>query len=98
MLTKVIYPFTLLSAVLASDPVAPSSFVVNFTTDVPGVISLNVTRASAPLGVDRFYAIVKDKFFDEAAFFRVVPNFVVQVRTRSKKYWCSFFVPSVLFF
>lgn len=37
-----------------------------------------MTRALAPLGADRFYALVKDAFFDQAAFFRVVPDFVVQ--------------------
>ena len=62
----------------ASDPQSPTSFVVDFETDVPGTMSINVTRSLAPLGSDRFYALVQDKFFDAAAFFRVVPNFVVQ--------------------
>jgi peptidyl-prolyl cis-trans isomerase A (cyclophilin A) len=62
----------------AADPRAPDSFVVDFVTDVPGTISVNVTRSLAPLGADRVHALVQDGFFDQAAFFRVVPGFVVQ--------------------
>lgn len=45
-----------------------------------GAMLLNVTRALAPLGADRLHALVLDHFFDAApaAFFRVVPKFVVQ--------------------
>lgn len=43
-----------------------------------GRILLEVTRAWAPLGVDRFYALLQDGFYNEAAFFRVVPGFVLQ--------------------
>ena len=68
----------LISVASAADPRAPESFQVEFETDVPGNMILNITRKSAPLGVDRFYALVNDRFFDQAAFFRVVPNFVVQ--------------------
>ena len=65
--------------VFAADPKSPDNYIVDFHTDVDGgVISVNVTRAWAPLGSDRFYALVKDSFFDKAAFFRVVPDFVVQ--------------------
>ena len=81
MFTKLLLPLALLSTALASDPVAPASFVVEFTTDVHlgnATITINCTRAAAPLGADRFYALVKDGFYNEAAFFRVVPKFVVQ--------------------
>ena len=37
-----------------------------------------MSRAWAPLGADRFYTLVQQKFFDGARFFRVVPNFMVQ--------------------
>jgi cyclophilin family peptidyl-prolyl cis-trans isomerase len=73
-----IIPILLLAAASASDPKAPESFTVEFETDVPGKMTLNITRKSAPFGVDRFYALVKDNFFNQAAFFRVVPSFVVQ--------------------
>jgi peptidyl-prolyl cis-trans isomerase A (cyclophilin A) len=56
---------------------APESFKVHFTTSA-GAITVEVTRAWSPLGADRFYNLVKHHFFDGAAFFRVVPGFVVQ--------------------
>ena len=75
-----LYLVALVAPAAAADPRAPSTFQVTFVTDVPGrgTISLNITRSDAPLGVDRFYALVKDSFFHESAFFRVVPDFVVQ--------------------
>jgi len=41
-------------------------------------IVLEVTRSWAPLGVDRFYALVQDGYYNQAALFRVVPDFVLQ--------------------
>jgi len=41
-------------------------------------IVIEVHRDWAPLGADRFYNLVKNGFFDNARFFRVVPNFMVQ--------------------
>jgi peptidyl-prolyl cis-trans isomerase A (cyclophilin A) len=65
---------------LGGDPRAPDHFTVqfipSFSPSTP--IVLNVTRAWAPIGVDHFYALLNDHFYDMAAFFRVVPNFVVQ--------------------
>jgi len=66
-----------------ADPVAPDSYCITWETDVPsasGPIMVNVTRAWSPLGADRIYALMKDSFFDisPAAFFRVVPNCVLQ--------------------
>ena len=66
---------------LAACLAAPSVWHVTLDTDVPGAagpIVVEVERSLAPLGADHFYALVQDKFYDEAAFFRVVPNFVVQ--------------------
>ena len=56
---------------------APATFKVRFDTS-KGPFEVEVHRAWAPLGADRFYALVNDGFFDGARFFRVVPNFVVQ--------------------
>ena len=43
-----------------------------------GKFLVEVNREWAPIGADRFYKLVKDQFFDDAGFFRVVPGFVVQ--------------------
>lgn len=56
---------------------APPEFTVKFTTTA-GDFDVHVTRAWAPLGADRFYNLVKHGYFTNAAFFRVVPGFVVQ--------------------
>jgi peptidyl-prolyl cis-trans isomerase A (cyclophilin A) len=56
---------------------APDKYQVRFDT-TRGVFTVTVTRAWAPIGADRFYNLVKHHFYDNAAFFRVVPGFVVQ--------------------
>lgn len=60
---------------------APDSFRVRFFTDAPSgsePIEMEVMRSWAPLGVDRFYSLIQDNYYECAAFFRVVPDFVVQ--------------------
>src|ERR1041384_7289127 len=57
--------------------VAPPVYRVKFTT-TKGDFVVEVTRAWAPLGADRFYNLVRNRFFNNAAFFRYVPNFIVQ--------------------
>jgi peptidyl-prolyl cis-trans isomerase A (cyclophilin A) len=56
---------------------APANFTVRFTT-TKGVFLVRVHRDWAPLGADRFYNLVKMGFYDNAAFFRVLPGFVAQ--------------------
>jgi peptidyl-prolyl cis-trans isomerase A (cyclophilin A) len=56
---------------------APETYDVKFTT-THGDFTVHVTRGWAPLGADRFYNLCKHGFFNNAAFFRVVPNFMVQ--------------------
>jgi cyclophilin family peptidyl-prolyl cis-trans isomerase len=69
----------LLALGAAADPVAPASFRVAFeTTIAPQPVYIDVNRSLAPLGADRFHATVVDGFYNESAFFRVVPGFVVQ--------------------
>lgn len=56
---------------------APDVFDVEFATS-KGNFTVRVTRAWAPLGADRFYNLAKHDYFKDAAFFRIVPNFIVQ--------------------
>lgn len=56
---------------------APDVYQAKFTT-TRGDVVIEVTRAWAPMGADRFYNLVKHHFFDDASFFRVVSGFVVQ--------------------
>lgn len=54
---------------------APEEFTARFETS-KGVVRIEVTRSSAPIGVDRFYNLVKNGFYDGTRFFRVLPNYV----------------------
>jgi len=56
---------------------APASYKVKFDTS-KGAFVVQVTRAWAPQGADRFYNLVKSGFFDNVRFFRVVSGFMVQ--------------------
>jgi peptidyl-prolyl cis-trans isomerase A (cyclophilin A) len=56
---------------------APETYQVKFDT-TRGEFTITITRAWSPLGADRFYNLVKHHYFDNARFFRVLPNFVVQ--------------------
>ena len=56
---------------------APDVYEVKFAT-TKGDFVIQVTRAWAPLGADRFYNLAANKFFDDASFFRVLSGFVVQ--------------------
>ena len=56
---------------------APEAFRVKMTT-TKGDVILQVNRSWAPIGVDRFYNLIRNGFYTNAAFFRVVPGFVAQ--------------------
>jgi peptidyl-prolyl cis-trans isomerase A (cyclophilin A) len=56
---------------------APATFKVNFDTS-RGLVVIEVNRADAPVGADRFYNMVKAKVLDGARFFRVLPGFMAQ--------------------
>jgi len=56
---------------------APASYKVKFDT-TKGAFVIQVTRAWAPNGADRFYNLVKNGFFDDVRFFRVISGFMVQ--------------------
>ncbi|MGO9591972.1 MAG: peptidylprolyl isomerase [Candidatus Acidiferrales bacterium] len=56
---------------------APDVYDVKFTT-TKGDFVVEVNRAWAPIGADRFYNLVKHGFFTGAPFFRVVSGFMIQ--------------------
>ncbi len=56
---------------------APATFRASFDTSA-GPFVVEVTRAWAPIGADRFYNLVKHGYFNGNRFFRIVPNFIVQ--------------------
>lgn len=56
---------------------APDVYKVALDTS-KGAVVIEVRREWAPLGADHFYNLVKTGFYDNARFFRVVRNFVVQ--------------------
>jgi peptidyl-prolyl cis-trans isomerase A (cyclophilin A) len=56
---------------------APATFTANFDTSV-GSFVITVHRDWAPNGADRFYNLVKNGFYNDARFFRAIPNFMVQ--------------------
>src|SRR5271167_4570172 len=56
---------------------APAVYKARFETS-KGVFVLEVHRDWAPNGADRFYNLVKNGFYDNTRFFRVVSGFMVQ--------------------
>ena len=64
-----------------SDPAfsleSPKTFKAKFETS-KGTFVIQVTRASAPLGADRFYNLVRHGFYDDCRFFRVLDKFMAQ--------------------
>jgi peptidyl-prolyl cis-trans isomerase A (cyclophilin A) len=56
---------------------APATYGVEFTT-TKGTFVVTVHRSWAPRGADRFYNLVRARFYDGNEFFRVVKGFVVQ--------------------
>lgn len=56
---------------------APATYKARFETSA-GPFVVEVHRDWAPHGADRFYNLVKNGFYDEARFFRVISGFMVQ--------------------
>lgn len=57
---------------------APAKFTAKFET-TKGDVLIEVKRAWAPNGADRFYNLVKAGYYDNTAFFRVISGFMAQV-------------------
>ncbi len=56
---------------------APATYKVKLETS-KGPVVIEVTRAWAPNGADRFYNLVKNGYYDNVRFFRVISGFMVQ--------------------
>ncbi len=56
---------------------APDSFQVRFETS-KGDVLIRVVRDWAPLGVDRFYTLVTNGFYDDIRIYRVIDGFMAQ--------------------
>jgi peptidyl-prolyl cis-trans isomerase A (cyclophilin A) len=56
---------------------APDKFQVKFDTS-KGEFVVEVTRAWAPNGADRFYNLVKNGFYSDCKFFRIIEGFMAQ--------------------
>ena len=66
-----------LSAPASLTEKAPDVFKAKFETS-KGAFVIEVRRAWAPNGADRFYNLVRNGFYDDVRFFRVVSGFMVQ--------------------
>jgi len=62
---------------------ASEVYKVKFTT-TKGDFVIQVTRAWAPLGADRFYNLVKNGYYTDASFFRVISGFMAQFGINAK--------------
>ena len=62
---------------LALTEQAPATFKANFDT-TKGTFVIDVHRDWAPQGADRFYNLVKNGFYDDVRFFRVISGFMAQ--------------------
>jgi len=57
---------------------APDLYTVELDT-TKGAIVIDVRRAWAPHGADRFYELVQNGYYTDVAFFRVISGFMAQV-------------------
>ena len=55
----------------------PDSFSVRMYT-AKGMFTVQVRRAWAPRGADRFFHLIRARYYDRITFFRVIPNYVAQ--------------------
>ena len=76
--------------------VAPPVYKATFDTSA-GSFVIEVHRDWAPKGADRFYNLVKNGFFDNCRFFRVVSGFMVQFGINGdpeiQKHWAQANIP-----
>ncbi|MFS4494957.1 peptidylprolyl isomerase [Maribacter sp. 2308TA10-17] len=75
--------------------IAPESYFTRFET-TKGSFDIEVKRKWSPKAADRFYQLVKYKYFDNGVFYRVVPEFVAQFGnsdTTTTKAWNKSKIP-----
>ena len=56
---------------------APAEFKVKVETS-RGDLVLKIVRDWAPKGADRFYSLVKNGYYDDCRFYRVLPKYIAQ--------------------
>jgi len=56
---------------------APATFVADMETS-KGKVAIQFDRASAPVGVDHIYNLIRAGYYDDTRFYRVVMGFVAQ--------------------
>jgi peptidyl-prolyl cis-trans isomerase A (cyclophilin A) len=71
------WPFGCRQEGLNPNIAVPDSFLVRFETS-RGPVDVMARKQWSPIGVDRLYTLVGNKYYDDARFFRVVKNFVAQ--------------------
>ncbi len=62
--------------------IAPEKFKARFET-TKGSFEIEATRQWSPLAVDRLYQLIKTGFYNNAALYRIIPNFVAQFGTNN---------------
>ncbi len=65
------------TAPVPGDQRAPETFTARLDTTA-GPIDIEVHRAWSPHGADRFYTLVREGYFTDVAFFRVISGFMAQ--------------------
>lgn len=64
-------------APVANPSGVPDVYKVKFVTS-KGPFVIEVHREWAPLGADRFHELIKARYYNDARFYRVIPNFIAQ--------------------
>ena len=77
LLTALLVPFLPGCRKQAPTVIVPELFRVKFETS-QGDFIVEVARAWAPRGADRFHELVRMRYFDEGRFFRVLQGFIAQ--------------------
>lgn len=74
---------------------APANYTVRFET-TQGNFDVAIKREYSPAAADRFYALVKNEYYKNVPFYRVVPGFVAQfgqIDTMQNEAWSKVVVP-----